>query len=355
MCCSDPPPPPDLSGMAESSTEIARIQQETAQEQLAWAREQDTMNRETLGRVLDVQLPAMQDQFENAREDRARWENTFRPLEDQFVQEAQGYDTPERRREEMGRASSTVAQHFDAQRRNALQRLEGYGVDPSQTRNAALDIGVRTAQAAAQAGAATQASNRVEDVGRAMRGDAINMGRGLPSQAAQGYGGATGSGAAAVGGANQTTGTSANALTSGLGFSGQALQGYGQAAGINNAGFQNQMQSWQAKQDQTMGMINAAAGVGGMFMADGGDVPDGDQLITRDGYALPYDRDGKVPEMGMGDGSGIDDAVPAQLSEGEYVIPADVVKAKGTEFFDKIVERYHTPAAQQEQMNASAA
>jgi hypothetical protein len=36
------------------------------------------------------------------------------------------------------------------------------------------------------------------------------------------------------------------------------------------------------------------------------------------------------------------------LSKGEYVIPADVVKKKGIEFFDKLLERYHTPAAVQE-------
>lgn len=349
MCCSDPPPPPDLGPQAEASEEIARIQQETAQEQLAWAREQDAMNRETLSRVLDVQLPAMQDQFENAREDRQRYEELYRPLEDQFIQEAQNYDTPERRAEAQATAMSDVSQNFDAQRRNALQRLEGYGVDPSQTRNAALDIGVRTQQAAAQVQAATQARNRVEDVGRAMRGDAINMGRGLPSQAAQGYGGATGTGATAVSGANQTTATGAGAANSALGFSGQALAGYGQGANIRSAGYQNSMQGWQAQQDQMAGMLQGAGSIAGMaLMADGGDVEEqGDALITRDGFALPYDRDGHIPDMGMGDGSGIDDAVPARLSEGEYVIPADVVKAKGTEFFDKIVEKYHVPAEEQ--------
>jgi hypothetical protein len=64
-------------------------------------------------------------------------------------------------------------------------------------------------------------------------------------------------------------------------------------------------------------------------------------------------RDGMIPDMGMGDGSGIDDTVPAMVSEGEYVIPADVVKVKGTEFFDRLVEKYHTPAAEQEQQMAA--
>lgn len=330
MCCSSPPPPPDLSGVSAASEEVARMAQQTAQEQLAWAREQDTMNRQTLNRVLNVQLPAMEDQFANARVDRARWESQFRPFEDQFVQEARNYDTPDRRDRAMGGAIADVASQFDATRRGALQRLESYGVDPSQTRNSALDVGVRTAQAAAQAGAATGARNRIEDVGRSLRSDVVNLGRGALSNVASSYGQSVAAGQAGIGGANQTTGTSAQALQGAGGYMGQALQGYGQSADIQNAGFQNTMQGWNAQQQQSAGMIQGLGTAAGMFLADGGEV----------------DPKGMV-DTGLGDGSGIDDTVPALVSDGEYVIPADVVRRKGEEFFDKLLERYHTPAAEQ--------
>ena len=62
--------------------------------------------------------------------------------------------------------------------------------------------------------------------------------------------------------------------------------------------------------------------------------------------AIPTQQPGMIDE-GPTDGSGIDDQVHAKLSVGEYVIPADVVQAKGVEFFDKLVERYHTPAEEQ--------
>lgn len=342
MCCSDPPPPPDLGPTAEASREIAEMQQQVAREQLEWAREQDTMNREILNQVLDIQLPAMREQFEQAQSDRERYETMFRPLEDQFVQEAQEYDTPERRAMERGRAIADVNTQFDAQRRNALQRLESYGVDPSQTRSQALDIGVRTAQAAAQAGAATGSDRRVEDVGRALRSDAINMGRGALSNAAGFYGQAVGAGQAGVGGANQTTQTGAGALQSSLGFSGQALQGYGQSANILNQGYQNQFAGWNAQQMQRAGMMQGLGALAGMAIPGGGMADGGD--VDVDGV---YRADGETIETGMGDGSGIDDTVPAMLSDGEYVIPADVVRKKGEEFFDKLLEKYHTPAAQQ--------
>jgi hypothetical protein len=282
----------------------------------------------------------MQEQFETASADRQRYEEMFRPFEDQWAEEAKNYDTPERRAQERARALADVNTQFDAQRRNALSRLESYGVDPSQTRNAALDVGVRTAQAAAMAGAATQADRRVEDTGRALQSDVINLGRGALSNAAGFYGQAVNAGSAAQGNALNTTASGANAVQSSLGFSGQALQGYNQNANILSQGFGNQMQSWNAQQQQTAGMLQGIGGIAGMFMADGGEVEN-----PVGGPAAPYTADGPVD--GPGDGSGVDDRVPAMLSQDEYVIPADVVRAKGEEFFDKLLEKYHTPASQQ--------
>lgn len=351
MCCSDPPPPPDLGPMAEASAEQARVSAQIAQDQLAWAREQDTMNREILNQVLDIQLPAMREQFEQAQSDRERYETLFRPMEDRFVQEAQEYDTPERQAQARARAIADVSTQFDAQRRNALQRLEGYGVDPSQTRNAALDVGVRTAQAAAQAGAAQQAGQRVEDIGREMRAQAINLGRGALAGAGQFYGGAVQAGQAGVAGAGGTTGASTAAFGTATPWGGMALQGYGQSADILSQGYGNQMMGYEAQSQQQAGMLQGLGSIVGGIAAiqDGGPVAEAptNGVVIEGEYSRVQDPMGEVE--GPGDGSGIDDQIPAMLSDGEYVIPADVVRAKGEEFFDKLLERYHVPAAQQRQ------
>jgi hypothetical protein len=332
--------------MNAGSLAVAEVSRDIAQDQIAWAKEQDTANRETLQQVLDIQLPAMRDQARAAQEDRARYETTFRPLEDKFVEEAQAYDTPERRDAERGRAIADVTSQFDAQRRNALQRLESYGVDPSQTRNAALDVGVRTAQAATAAGAASQSDQRVESVGRGLRGDVINLGRGALSGVGPAYAGAVGAGQAAIGGANQTTATSAGAMGSAAPFLNSALGGYGQSAGIQNMGYQNQLAGWETQQANKAGAIQGAVSLGALalMMRDGAKIRGRTALPPGD---MPYMDDGMV-DTGMGDGSGIDDTVPAMVSDGEYVIPADVVRIKGEEFFDKLVAKYHIPAAQQE-------
>jgi hypothetical protein len=338
---SKAPDPPDLGPLAEGSAESARIAQETAREQLAWAREQDTLNRTLLDRVLTSQETVQDETLRNAQRDRERYEQIYQPLEDNLVQEFQNYDTPERRQEERGRAMADVNSAFDAQRRNALQRLESYGVDPSQTRNAALDIGMRTQQAAAAAGAASVADRATEQTGRALRAEALNIGKGYPSNVAGSYGQALNAGNSMVGNANQTTATSGNAAQGANSFLNTSISGFGQAGNTMTQGYQNQMQQFNANQQATTGALSAIGGIAGMFMADGG------QLAADETGETMYRSKPGVIDYGAGDGSGIDDQVPIMASTEEYIIPADVVRAKGVEFFDKLVAKYHTPAEEQ--------
>lgn len=345
------PAPPDLTPYANAMEQQGEWAFLTSQEQLKWAREQDAKNRALLDQVLGPQLAAQQDQMGWARKDRARYEGTYQPLEDSLIQDFQSYWTPDRQSQERGRAMADVSASFDAQRRNALQRLESYGVDPSQTRNAALDVAMRTQQGAATAAAATNAQRVGEDKARAMRADAINIGRGMPSQVAQSYGQSVAAGSQAMGGANSTFGTSAGAIGSPGSYAALGQQGVQGAGGMMSQGFQNQMQAYNAQQQAGAGLwggVGSALGMAAM-LADGGRP---DQAIpTTPGFIAG----------GPGDGSGVDDQVPAtivnpnsgqqvgnaRLSTEEYVIPADVVRAKGVEFFDKLLQRYHTPAMQQ--------
>lgn len=342
------PDAPDLGPLAEGSAESARIAQETALEQMAWAREQDGMNRQLLDRVVTGQEQIQQDTLKNAQADRSRYENIYQPLEDNLTQEFQSYDSPERRQQERGRAVADVNTQFDAARRNALQRLESYGVDPSQTRNAALDLGTRVQQAAAQAGAANASDRATEQTGRALRAEALNIGKGYPSNVAGSYGQSLQAGNSMVGNANQTTGTSSSAMQGGANYLNTSISGYGQAGNTMTQGFNNQMAQHNSDQQAITGALSAVGGVAGMFMADGGRTGKRQALTIDNESGEPmFESQPGAIDYGEGDGSGIDDQVPIQASKGEYIIPADVVRAKGVEFFDKIVAKYHTPAEEQ--------
>lgn len=342
------PEAPDLSGFANASADSAQIAQETALEQLAWAKEQDASNRQLLDRVITSQEAVQNETLKNAQADRKRYEEKYQPLEDNLIQEFQNYGTPERKAQEAGRAIADVNTQFDAQRRQALQRLEGFGVDPSQTRNAALDLGMRTQQAAAAAGAGTNSSRNVEATGRALRAEAINIGKGLPSQVASSYGQTLQAGNSMVGNANSTTNTSSNALQGANGYLGTSIAGNSAAGNTMSQGYQNQLAQFNANQQLTTGALSAIGGAAGMFMADGGAAQKRGRGITIEhDPSGRYDSEPGVIDYGEGDGSGIDDQVPIRASKGEYIIPADVVRIKGQEFFDKIVAKYHTPAAEQ--------
>lgn len=61
---------------------------------------------------------------------------------------------------------------------------------------------------------------------------------------------------------------------------------------------------------------------------------------------------GGQPMMAMKEGGPLpvnspkpDGSIPINAHEGEYVIPADVVRAKGTEFFDKLLQQYKQEGA----------
>jgi len=199
MCCSSPPDPPDYSGVNAVTEKTAEMANDQATAQLEWAKTQHAENMGIVNRVLGVTLPAQEEQYANAVQDRARYESEFLPVEDEFIRDALEYDTPARRDREAGQAIADVRTQFEAERKNAEQRLSGYGADPSQISAGALDLNYRIAEATAAAGAGTNARTNVENIGRSLRGDVVNLGRGLPSQVASSYGQSVEAGQYAVG------------------------------------------------------------------------------------------------------------------------------------------------------------
>jgi hypothetical protein len=244
----------------------------------------------------------------------------------------------------MGRAQANVAQQFEGQRQAAQQQLESFGVDPSSTRYAALDIGTRAAQAAAQAAAGNQASQMVDAQGRALRSEAINVGRGYPGQIATQYGTATAAGNSAVSNNLATTASGANTMGTGVQWQGMGNQALGVWGNTLNMGYQNQMAAYNANKSNSSG-IGSALGLGASLLtkipgfAEGGAVDDSDLGPMVDG--VPYEdmtEQYVTSDRSPSGGEQVDD-VPARLNVGEFVIPKDVVEYKGHEFFQSLIKK----------------
>lgn len=326
---NEAPAAPDYSELASASKESAQYSYELAKRQQDWAEKTYADNKGTSDMVIDAALGALDRQTEWATEDRARYKGIYQPLEDQWIQEAKDYATPERQEVEAGKAEADVAAQFKQARDTAQQRLEAYGVDPSQTRQGALDLGTRVAEAAAQASAGNQARTQTEETGRKMLSDAINMGKGYPSQyqAAQTGAGQSGNQAANTGLA--TTASGANTMGTGQGWQGYGNQAVGTWGQILNTGFGNQLDSWKANQDSSSGWGSAlglAGGLASKFMgfAEGGAIPMDDQGMPVPPEASP--TRGAIPDDVPAE---IDGQTPARLNAGEFVLPRDVVSWMG--------------------------
>lgn len=335
---SKAPPPPDYTPLAQASEEAARNAYQLGKDQLAWAKTQYASDRQLADKVINSALVRQSLNDQAALDDRQRYTGIYQPLEDQAAREAQDYSSPERQRYEMGRAEASVSQQFDAQRKTAAANLEAYGVDPSSTRFAALDSNSRIQQAAAQAGAANQARGQTEAVGRALRSEAINVGRGYPGQVAGTYGTALQSGNSAI---NTGLGTTASGAQT-MGTAPQYFQQQG--ANLNtwgntlHMGYQDQLGQFNANQQASSGLGTLAGGLlgaagnaggfGALFgFSEGGSVQD--PSVT---------PGGNVPaQASPSRGQAIDD-VNAKLTAGEFVVPKDVVSWKGEEFFQKLID-----------------
>jgi hypothetical protein len=350
---SKAPPPPNYAPLAAASEASAQYALQASREQLAWAKQQYAQDQEITTRVIEDSIRRQDENDTIARRDRARYEQIFQPLEEELVEDARGYtDQRNRARAEAaaGRAAADVSQQFALARTAAQDRLESFGIDPSQTRAGALDVSARIAEATARAGAANVTREgrlaQEEAVGRTLRSEALNIGRGYPGQVAGAYGTALQSGVSGANTALAQTASGAATMGTGQGWAGTgnaALAGWGNAL---NQGYQNQLAGWKANQEQSSGWGNALgaiAGIGmgiampGMQSAFSGFM--GQKRYAEGGIVDPEPLHQGVPveaSMSPSGGAAIDD-IPARLNAGEFVIPADVLQWKGEEFFQKTI------------------
>lgn len=205
--------------------------------------------------VADAQLQGMQFATAQAKSDKAYNEGTFRPLETGLVNDAQNYDTTQRRQTAAQAAQADVDQSFNATNAANERDIARDGIAPGSGKAMSLMQDAAISQAAARAGAGTMAGRNVEQQGYARRMDAAALGRNLPSNQAtqQQIAGSTGS-ASSLAGMQAITAQQSGVPNMNAGFAdataanksagqlyGSAADGFGvlnatQTAGIGNLG-----------------------------------------------------------------------------------------------------------------------
>ena len=357
---SAPDPNPGMVASAQASEKVGMEQVKLAKESLDFYKQQYAEYKPMLDKVMSSELATNAANQQRADEYAAYERDTFRPLEKKLISEAEKYDTESKREELARQGIADVGQAFGAAREQQTRQLAAAGLRPNAGRFASLNNQMLTQEALAKAGIANQARTMANDKKTAMMYDAAGLGRGLATNASTAYGVSLN----AAQGAKQSAMTGGQMMGQGYQTAGNlyggATSSYGTAGNIYGQEFNSRMQGYNAQQEMIGGFAKgvgsiagmafggpmgaaAAGAAGGVRRADGGEIRSA--LRLADGTHV-----GAGPVSGPG--GPVDDKIPAMLSDGEYVIPADTVQKIGRDKLDKLVKATHTPAAVQRKRKA---
>ena len=197
-----------LTSAKSIGKDIARI----GADYLSFAKDQFKISQQRQGQLDKITKQATQFFTKAAQQDRARYEQVFKPLEDQFIKDAQEYDSVDRQTEAAAKAKADVASEAALQRGAQERSLASAGVRPDSGRFAGIDRATGVNEAAVSVGAQNNARQNLRDRGAGMRQQAAGLGQGLTERAV-------------------------NTMGAGVDVTGQANAQWLQTPGIVNPGF----------------------------------------------------------------------------------------------------------------------
>lgn len=249
MCSSPPKPDPRIGQAAVMQAQIGMRAQEAAE---GFAQQQIDMSRE----YQDYMMGQAEITNGWAEEDRSRYTDVAVPLQDDWIAEANAYDSPERKAMAADEASADVRQQFALGRQQMQRSNAAVGVTPGSGRSQSNMNRLQAQESLGAAGAANGARRQTEATGRQLKATSINMLGGLAVNPGTSMGMSTSAGAGGM--AAATNGITSAAGTT-MGGAQAAMGGQqGMISGLNTQ-FQQQMQGYEAK---NAAMNNLAAGVG---------------------------------------------------------------------------------------------
>lgn len=291
---SAPDPDPNIG-------KAALMQAETGQQWLNFAKDAFDVSTDRQAeldalttKVTEQQLGLATDQANWAREDRQRYTDVYKPVEDAYIEEATNYATDARQDEAAAEARADVQTAAANQRAATERQTASMGINPGSGRFAGIQATNDMNATLAEAGAANTARQTVRDKGLALKADVANMGRGYASSAGSSAGSSVGASATALSGAQASNAQSlaANNIMS-QGYSG-AMQGYAGMGSTLNQQYGIQSNNWQASQNLA-GQNAAGFGsfLGGLFALSDEDLKENKEPIP-DGAALDAVNDMRV-------------------------------------------------------------
>ena len=260
-----PSPDPNIGKAAMKEAELGEDWLKFTEEQFKISNERQVGQDKLANEVTQQQIDSSKQAQGWATADRDRYETVFRPMQDQFIDEANSWDSAERQSARAAEAKADVMNNSALARQASERNMASMGVDPTSGRYAGVTRAGDQATALSAAGAENNARSTVRKEGVGMRADAINMGNGLAVNPATSLGLSSSTGSAAYGTTAANNAQAAgNAAIMGQGYQG-AMSGYNSQASILNQQYGSQLNAWQAQQQASSGLwsgIGSAAGMG---------------------------------------------------------------------------------------------
>lgn len=256
---SAPAADPQIGAAALKNAELGEDWLKFAREQFKVGNERQEDMDALTETVIDQQLATQEQQNKWALEDRTRYKDVFQPLQDEFVETAKNYDSPERQAQMAAEAKADVMKSAGLQSQINQRQMASMGLNPASGRFQGQARADNLNTALASAGAQNTARQTVRDKALALKADAINIGAGLPSQSAAAASLGLNAGNSATGNSNQAMSSwRGNVGIMGQGFQG-AMQGYANQGNMLNNLYGNQLNAWSAQQQAN---ATSAAGLG---------------------------------------------------------------------------------------------
>ena len=186
-----------MGGKSQPAPDYGPMQQ-LGREQLDFAKRQYNEMMPLARQVYGQQMDAQRQQMQQAQDYYDYQRNTFRPVEQGLVRDAERFNTEGYREQLAGQAAAAAGRAFGVQQEMGQRAMAGRGVNPNSGAAMAMQAQGNLGLAAQRANAMTGARTQAEQLGFARRMDVTGLGRGLAGASTAAYGGATGAGTAGM-------------------------------------------------------------------------------------------------------------------------------------------------------------
>ena len=218
---------PDYTALAQASENAAKTMADLGYAELDFAREMYDENAPFLQGIATKQAAMMDQQMSQAADYYAHWDDNFRPLEKDMVEQAKNFNTDAYREQQASKAAADIGLAGKNTRAANERTMAQMGVNPNSGKYQGLAAQSGLQLAGARAGAMTGARQQAEQMGWARQMDAVGLGRNMPGASSGAYAGAISAGNAA----------GANAQSAGQNY----LTGANNAAGTIGSGMNMQI------------------------------------------------------------------------------------------------------------------